>query len=521
MSNNKKAVVIGTGAGGLTAAATLAQSGFEVVALERAKQLGGYLNPFKRRKYHFDPGVHYVGTAWKGGLLNRVLGRFDLDASELFCEMDPDGFDVFRFPDFEIRMPKGLDRFRVRMVDAFPDDAAEIDAFFSKLTDMHKLSTSKKLGFGHLRGAGLGARWYLQTFAQLLEGSFKNPKVRAVLAAQCGDYGLPPSKAPAVLGVALLLHFIDGSYFPRGGSGGLRDALVERGREYGASYRRRAEVVSIEVSRGKVTGVTLSDGEFIEADVIVSAVDPKLTYGKFIAPEHLPSRMVRKAKRTVPSVASLCIFLGLERDLRDHGLGAFNVWDYPSWEIETAFGPACEGHLPADHAFFLSPNSLKDDTGSMAPQGCSTLEIVTLAAFKPFAKWQNEPVLKRSSEYQAFKDEVAGGLLDAVERRWPGLIGDVAVKEVSTPLTNQHFAGSVEGGIYGPMATPAQFGHRAFRPSGPVGGLFHAGAGVFSPGVVPCLATGVVAGKAAAASVGAKRFFGLPAPLRKLVPSRG
>ena len=74
MSNNKKAVVIGTGAGGLTAAATLAQSGFEVVALERAKQLGGYLNPFKRRKYHFDPGVHYVGTAWKGGLLNRVLG---------------------------------------------------------------------------------------------------------------------------------------------------------------------------------------------------------------------------------------------------------------------------------------------------------------------------------------------------------------------------------------------------------------------------------------------------------------
>ena len=57
----KRAVVIGTGAGGLTATAALARAGFEVVALERAKQLGGFLNPFARRHYHFDPGVHYVG----------------------------------------------------------------------------------------------------------------------------------------------------------------------------------------------------------------------------------------------------------------------------------------------------------------------------------------------------------------------------------------------------------------------------------------------------------------------------
>jgi all-trans-retinol 13,14-reductase len=120
----KRAVVIGTGAGGLTASVALAQEGFEVVALERGKQLGGFLNPFARRHYHFDPGVHYVGQAAPGEALHRVLRRVGLDAAELFCPMDPDGFDVLRFPDFELAIPKGLDRFRDRIVAALPGGPA-------------------------------------------------------------------------------------------------------------------------------------------------------------------------------------------------------------------------------------------------------------------------------------------------------------------------------------------------------------------------------------------------------------
>lgn len=519
-----KAVVIGTGAGGLTAAATLAKGGMEVIALERAKQLGGFLNPFKRRKYHFDPGVHYVGQAFEGGQLHRVLRRFDLDATELFCEMDPDGFDVIRFPGFEMRVPKGVDRFRGRMIEAFPEDAGELNAFFDQLVQVRELTllpgskTSMAAKLGALRGLGACGKWYLQTFGQLLERSFRNPQVRAVLGAQCGDYGVPPAQAPALLGVMLILHFLDGSYFPRGGSGGLRDALVERGRGYGASYRRRAEVASIEVDDGRVRGVTLDDGEFIEADVVVSAIDPSLTYGRLIDAAHLPRRIVAKARETTPSVASLCVFLGLERDLRNHGLGAFNVWDYPTWDVDAAFRPACEGRLPEDHAFFLSPNSLKDDTGTMAPEGCSTLEIVTLAAHEPFARWADEPVLRRSQAYEDFKARTAEGLMAAVERRWPGVIGDVAVEDVATPVTNQHFVGSPAGSIYGPMATPDQWGHKAYRTTGPVAGLFHAGAGVLGPGVVPCLASGVTAGKAALASTAVRRsvFGALPSGIDQL-----
>ncbi len=511
-----RAVVIGTGAGGLTATAALAKAGVEVVALERAKQLGGFLNPFKRKRYHFDPGVHYVGQAHVGGQLDRVLRRFDIDARELFCEMDPDGFDVLRFPGLEFRVPRGLERYRSNLLETFPEDRKEIERFCEKLAWIKGLFDQRPSGIAAMP---LAAAWYFQTFDRLLASSFRNPQVRAVVAAQCGDYGLPPSKTPAILGAGLVLHFIDGAWFPRGGSGSLRDAIVDRAREYGAELRRRAEVTRIEVESGRVKAVHTADGERIEADIVISAIDPSLTYGKLIAPEHLPRSLVRKARDTVPSVASLCIFFGLERDLRNHGLGAFNVWDYPSWDIEEVFGPVVRGDLPDEWAFFLSPNSLKDDTGTMAPQGCSTLEIVTLAPFAPFAKWRDRPALKRGAEYEDFKARVSAQLELAVEARWPGLIGDVAVRDVATPVTNLHFAGGPMGSIYGPMVTPDQFGHRAFRPKGPIQGLFHAGAGVLGPGVVPCLASGVVAAKVALAATGVRRRVALPRLRARLRPS--
>lgn len=508
----KRAVVIGTGAGGLTASVALAQEGFEVIALERGKQLGGFLNPFARRHYHFDPGVHYVGQAAPGQGLHRILRRVGLDASELFCPMDPDGFDVLRFPDFELAIPVGLDRFRDRIVALFPADQREIDAFIQKLSALHGLINGSGPDPRRLMGLPIAALWYRRTFGELLAQSFSNPRVRSVFAAQCGDYGLPPSKAPAILGVAVFLHFIDGSYFPRGGSGSLRDALVDQGSAHGAVYRRRAEVARINVEGRRVTGVTLADGERIDAEIVISAVDPKLTYGSFLPSSVLPSSMRRKVKKTVPSVGSICLFLGLERDLRDHGMGAFNVWDYPSWDIEAAFGPALEGRLSDDFAFFLSPNSLKDDTGTMAPAGCSTLEVVTLAPFAPFAKWADSKSMKRPAEYEAFKDELGDKLLASVERRWPGLVGDVAVKDVSTPVTNMHFAGAVDGSIYGPAALPEQFALHAYKPKGPLEGLYHAGAGVMGPGVVPCLASGVVAGRLAAKEHRERKpsRFGLP-----------
>lgn len=515
----KRAVVIGTGAGGLTAAVGLADAGFEVVALEREKQLGGFLNPFKRKKFHFDPGVHYVGQCDPGGDMYRVLARCGLDPSALMAPMDPDCFDLLRFPDFEVKVPQGADRYRDNLLALFPEDRADLDRYFAVVKAMLPLMRSDVGGAKKLMSVPKVARLALETYGQYLSRAIKNPKLRSVLGAQCGDYGLPPGQAPALLGVGLLAHYLDsGGWFPRGGSGTLRDALVDAGRKLGVVYKRRAEVAKIHTEGGKVTGVSLRDGEHFPADVVISAIDPTLTYGKLMSQDAVPARLKKKVAKNMPSVGSLCLYYGMNRDLREHGLGAFNVWDYHTWDLDEAFGYAQSGtKLPEDHAFFLSPNSLKDDTNQMAPEGMSTLEVVTLVPFAPFAPWQDAKALKRGAEYEAFKAEAAATLRAAVDRRWPGVIGDVVVEDVSTPLSNMHFAGVVAGGIYGPAVIPSQFGPNAYHTKSPVEGLFLAGSGVTGPGVAPCLASGIKAARAAAKTQ-SKRFGWLPARLP--VPAR-
>ncbi len=510
MNTTKRVVVIGTGAGGLAAAAYLARDGFDVLALEQAEHLGGYLNPFRRDGFLFDPGVHYVGECSPGRIMHEVLTGLDIDPTALFCELEPDGFDVYQFPDFEVRACRGLDEYRARLSALFPHERDGLVRLFDVVRRVDELvsMTSMKLGWSTLKGLAqlpFVMRWASRTFDELLLAHIADPRLRAVLAAAGGDYGLPPGRASAIVGLQLLAHYAHGAFFPRGGSGALRDALVGAAERHGARFRTRARVARILTDDGRASSVILDTGELIAADVVVSDVNPVRTLGQMLDPEIVPRAMRKKLANIEHSLGVCGLFLGMRRDLRAHGLGRFNVWSHSGWNIDAEYAPVFEGRLPDDPMLFLSPNSLKDDSGAMAPAGSSTLEIVTMAPYSMFKRWSGKPCGERGPEYQAEKTRIADWMLSTLERRWPGLVGDVVVQEVSTPLTDEHYTLAVEGGIYGPAMTPAQTGLRRFRPVTFVPNLVLAGAGVFGDGVAPCLYSGRVAAAVAAREVAPAR----------------
>jgi phytoene dehydrogenase-like protein len=199
-----------------------------------------------------------------------------------------------------------------------------------------------------------------------------------------------------------------------------------------------------------------------------------------------------------PSLATFSIFLGMKRDLRAHGLGAFNVWDYPSWDLEAAYAPSLEGRIPDELALFMSSSTLRDDSGTLAPAGCSTLQIVTFMPWQPFAKWAEVPPAERGADYRQLRQELTDRLLAEVERRWPGVVGDVVVQRVGTPLSNTDYTRAVRGGAYGPAHTVEQMGWGRFGTRTPIRGLLLAGSGVTSCGVAWCLDSGRAAAEAAA-----------------------
>lgn len=509
-----RAIIIGTGAGGLAAAAYLAKDGFDVLALDQSEHIGGYLNPFERSGFQFNPGVHYVGECQPGQTLYEVLAGLGMEPSSMFCELDPEGFDVYRFPGLEVRACRGLDAYRERLSEVFPHERQGLGRLFDIVRSfgafMHSLAALQHGRFRaqHARGlmnAGAFFRWTSRTFKELLEETLHDPRARSVIAAAGGTYGLPPSRASAAAGLGLLLHYDGGAFFPRGGAAALRDTLVDTARRHGARFRTGARVSRIVLKDGRVQGVELAGGERIEADVVVSDADPVITFGELLPADALPSRLVEKVRRTEPSLGTFAVYLGMRRDLRHHGLGRFSVWDYPDWNIDALYAPVFEGRMADEPMFFLSPNSLKDDSGAMAPAGGSTLEVITFAPYSIFERWRGGRPGGRGPEYEAEKERIAGRLLEAVDRRYPGLVGDVAVREITTPLTNESYTLAPRGGAYGPAITPAQAGFKRFRPITPIGNLFLAGAGVFSDGVAPCLASGRVAARLAARSVAARK----------------
>src|SRR5919204_3379106 len=113
-------VVVGSGLGGLSAAAHLAAAGQRVLVCEQYDVAGGSSQVFRRkRQWQFDVGLHYVGGV-RTGEIGSVLGGLGLRDRIEWAEMDPDGFDTLVFPRHTVRVPSGWERYEERVVAALP-----------------------------------------------------------------------------------------------------------------------------------------------------------------------------------------------------------------------------------------------------------------------------------------------------------------------------------------------------------------------------------------------------------------
>jgi len=504
-------IVIGSGIGGLTAALTAAQRGRSVLVLEAGKQFGGYLNPFKRKHFEFDPGLHYIGECGPDGSMTRLLDKLGLTDRIRFRELRPEGFDRLVFPGYEVSMPHGADLYRDRLVADFPHERRGLDAFFDLVRSFRGAvrSLQRVSGPRSALEAAKGLPTLLPllraTYSEVLDELIGDPLLKAVLAAQGGDIGLPPGKASALVGLGLLDHYLEGAYFPIGGSRAMRDGLVEAIRSAGGELLRNHPVARILLENGRAVGVRCKNGEEYRAGALISNADAVITFRDLVGTPHLPRSLRKKTAATRASFGSICLFIGTDIDIAAAGMTDANIWHYPSVDIDRAYEPLFRGDFGPDEFFFLSSPSLKDE-GAGAPPGHHTLELVTLAPFEPFARFTGLPTMKRGEAYEDLKRRIGERYLAAAEKFVPGLRGRTPIFEVGTPATNVTFAGAKDGSIYGPAHTPDQFGPFRFQTETPIPGLFLAGASVFGCGIVSAARSGYYAGKAATADE--RRLFG-------------
>lgn len=497
-------IVIGSGIGGLAAAAALSNDGRRVLVLERHYQPGGLTQTFERSGYTFNVGVHYVGGA---GIVEGRPGP----AKKLFDALTPDGiemastgdvYDRVHFPDFSFDFARPAGRLRADLKQRFPRQHEGIDRFFAALEEAQ--SALQSLFAAHAMPGPIGSalqwlkrssigRWVGSTTWQVIQECVTDPGLQALLAAQWGTYGGRPTESSFAAHAMVMHHYLDGAWFPVGGSAVFAREFGRKIQSAGGTIRTRAEVARIRVHNGRVEGVTLADGEQIDARCVISDVGVRNTLRMLPTPE-VDYRWADDALAIEPSVAYVGLYLGLEGDIGALGATTANEWIYESWDVNAIWrDPFTE---PDAACLFVSFPSLKDPSHQPGPARKHTCEIVALVDWDAFSQWDREGLEKgtpRSDDYAAYKALVERNLLAQFGRHFPRLAPLVRFHEASTPISVASITAAEHGAMYGLQTTPQRFLSPALRPRTPIGGLVLAGQDACAPGVTGALMGGVMA----------------------------
>jgi phytoene dehydrogenase-like protein len=469
MPTRHDAIVIGGGHNGLVAAAYLARAGLRPVVLERRDVLGG-----AAVTEEIVPGFRFSVASYVVSLLRPEIVR-DLDLPRHGLQILPldgtltplDGDYLWRVND-HARTVRELRRWSLSDADAYEEYGrlmAQMARFIKPILsavppDQGRIRPGEWTALAPLarRFAALPRR-LRDTFIQLMTMSaadflsqwFETDPLKATMSAS-GIIGTFQGVRSPGTAYVLLHHYmgeIDGAFrawgIPRGGTGGVSLAIASAARELGAEIRTEAEVARIDVRGGRATGVTLVSGEELEAPLVLSSADSRVTFLGLIEPGVLEPQFVEDVGRYKFRGSSAKVNLALDGlpdftclpGRGEHLRGAISF--SPSVDyMERAYDDAKYGRPSRRPYIDMIIPTLVDP--AMAPPGKHVM-----SCFVQYAPYH----LADGAEWDdAARDALGETVIDTIEERAPNIRGLIAGRQVLTPLDIERRIGLTEGNIF-------------------------------------------------------------------------
>ncbi|MCC6622134.1 MAG: phytoene desaturase [Deltaproteobacteria bacterium] len=466
---SRRAIVIGSGFGGLAAASRLVALGYDVTLCEARDQPGGRAAVFQRDGYTFDAGPTVVTAPY----------LFD----ELFQLHGKDSRDYFRLvpvdPFYDVRFHDGS-RF------AYVGDEARI-------LDQIRALSGERDAQGYLKLADHSRRIFEIGYAKLADVPFHSPMdmLRAVPAMLRLEnyrtvYGLVSrylrderlrqafTFQPLLVGgnpfttssIYLLIHWLErtwGVHFAVGGTTAIVKGLVDLLGEIGVDVRMNAPVATIEVSRGKATGVVLESGERLAADVVVANADPTRVYQRMIDPAHRRRMPDWRLGLTRQSMSLFVAYFGTDRAYPDVAHHTIVLGPRYRELLDDIFKRRV---LADDFSLYLHRPTATDP--SLAPAGHESFYVLSPV-----------PNNRSGIDWSTTGPRYFEKILDELERRClPDLRKHLTTSFFVTPDYFENELRSADGAAFGPEPLLQQSAYfRYHNASDDVAGLYFVGAG--------------------------------------------
>jgi all-trans-retinol 13,14-reductase len=498
-SNDFDAVIIGAGLGGLSCGAAFARQGFRPLVIEKHLKPGGYATTFERPGgFVFDVSLHSTTVSARNGVFDLIPGFPEIKSIEFVPH-----HTLYRaiYPDYDIRVPdRDPAGYASRLASHFPEEKAGIEALLGDMKGLADEVAKVSAAAGKIDMTRFAqdypvlVRTMGKPWGAMVDARLKDPKLKAIVSALWGYYGLPPSRlSPFYYALPTFGYLQDGGFYPVGKSQKISSAFADFIESHGGQVLLRTRVERILVRNGAAYGVRTADGQEFTGKVVVSNANAPDTLGKMLGePELVKSSLARMEKLSI-GLSTFQVWLGLKKDLvRELGIKDTEVFYNTGYDIEADYAAVVRGDLtnPGFGATFYD-NLYK----GYSPEGKNTLSIMTLQGFDHWAKYEADYFAGKKDAYRVEKLRMADALIDQAEKvLLPGLRGAIEVRDAATPLTNLRYTANPRGAIYGWDQTVDDSGPSRFPVRTPVKKLYLAGAWTFpGGGYGACIPSGLLA----------------------------
>jgi len=459
-------IVVGSGIGGLTAASLLAKAEKSVLVLECHDRPGGYAHGFKRKKYHFDSGVHLISgcgsQGYRGGqVIHKVLQALAVEEAIQFISIDP--FSHVYYPGLNAGLPQSIEAFVATLTQMFPAEQQGLHALTrlclqvaEEITVADEVMAEVDHGRAQIVMPAL-FKYRKATLADVAKQFIKDPKLLAVFASNWPYLGLPPSQVSFVYWSTMFIgYMVDGAYYCKGGFQQLANTLVKGLRQFGGKIRFRSPVEKILIENERVAGV-MAKGQRLSAPVVISNTDIRHTVCEMIGEQYFPSRYIQRIKKMQHSLSIFVVYIATDIDLVALNI-AHESFCYRDFDHDHNF--ACTSNGEITWLSITAPTLV--DPG-LAPAGQHLLMLTTLLPYQATESWQ-----QAKPGYVATMLKIAG-------RYIPGLENHILFIEGGSPATLLRYTQNYQGAAYGWDVSPAQVGPGRIQNQSPVKGLYFAG----------------------------------------------